>query len=60
MSWDLPIRKSKAHKPTPTLPERKEWEGLGDITLVPVADVIVPDDQPEPDPVLVADIAESM
>jgi len=59
MSWSSTKGKKKAsgaHKPPP----RKKWKARGDITLVSVEDVIVPDDLPKPDPALVADIAESI
>jgi ParB-like chromosome segregation protein Spo0J len=39
---------------------RKEWHGKHDIILVPIDDIIIPKDRPKPDPVLVANIAESI
>lgn len=39
---------------------RKEWGELGDVSHVLVSKVIVPEGTPDPDPVLVANIAESI
>jgi hypothetical protein len=56
MSWG-PIKPGKGRSPTPL--KRMDWSGLADISYVLVSKVIVPDDTPDPDPVLVANIAES-
>ena len=58
MSWKS-IKKrpvSPAHEPPP----RKNWSADDGITLVSVEDVIIPEDLSEPDPALVADIAETI
>jgi ParB-like nuclease domain len=41
-------------------PVRKEWKGGADITLMPIDDVIVPQDHPDPSALLVDDIADSI
>jgi hypothetical protein len=59
--WEARTRKnSKASERAPVPPERKEWTGTGDIALVAVDDVIVPEGMPVPDPLLVVEIAESI
>lgn len=44
----------------PLTPVRKEWKGGADITLIPIDDIIVPQDHPDPSGPLVADIADSI
>jgi hypothetical protein len=39
---------------------RKEWTGVEDVILVPVGEIVIPGDLKEPDPVLVASIANSI
>jgi ParB-like chromosome segregation protein Spo0J len=58
VAWPLKKSARRAQQPAPL--ERQEWTGVADITLVPVSKVIVPEGTPEPDPVLVANIAETI
>jgi ParB-like chromosome segregation protein Spo0J len=59
MSWSsTKVKKNARRAPEP--PPRKNWEAGDGITLVNVEDVIIPEELPEPDPALVADIAETI
>jgi ParB/RepB/Spo0J family partition protein len=59
MSWKA--AKTNRNPVTATKPERKEWTGQsGDIVLVPLEDVHLPEDYLEPSQVSVAEIAESI
>jgi ParB-like chromosome segregation protein Spo0J len=61
MVWNLKRRKkSKSGQTGLSLPDRKKWKTGGDVKLVKIADIVVPQDFPEPDSVLVAEIAESI
>lgn len=44
----------------PPAPVRKEWKGGADITLVPIDDIVIPKDHPDPSALLVEDIADSI
>ena len=61
MVWKLkPRKKSKSGQTGLSLPDRKKWKTGGDVKLIKIADIVIPENLPEPDPVLVAEIAESI
>jgi len=60
MTWKSIKKKSKNDSHVPAVSIRKKWNTGGDISLVKVADIVVPDELEKPDPDDVAKLAESV
>jgi ParB-like chromosome segregation protein Spo0J len=60
MTWKSIKRKTKNDSHIPAVSIRKKWKTGGDISLVKVADIVVPDELEKPDPDDVAKLAASI
>jgi hypothetical protein len=60
MTWKSIKTKTKTDSHSPTVSIRKKWNTGGDISLVKVPDIVVPDELEKPDPGDVAKLVESI
>ena len=60
MPWSTRSNKKTKESDDNVLPIPKKWGAADAITFVDIKDIIIPEELPDPDPDLVADIAESI